>query len=248
LDTGALIGPGTKDYMSYCGPAWTSDYTYFGIAQAWSWLNAPLGGAAQSAGERLVFSGYRAPDGTWSVEPVYAGDVPAGPPSVAARYWLELLDSRRTVLARVPFSLAVLALDTAPADGQPAAPVTPPGRFRLAVDMPPGLAGFRLYEGDDLVYERRADGTAPSLRAASAALDAGGNLVPKFSGMPAAGYYRVRFSPDGGKSWTLLALESASPEVAIPPALLDGAPAPWLDVQVSDGVRVSRLTYALARP
>jgi hypothetical protein len=46
----------------------------------------------------------------------------------------------------------------------------------------------------------------------------------------------------------LLALEAISPEVAIPRALLDGAPAPWLDVQVSDGVRVSRLTYALARP
>jgi hypothetical protein len=58
-------------------------------------------------------------------------------------------------------------------------------------------------------------------------------------------HYRVRFSPDGGATWTVLALDTTLAHVDVAAGLLAGADKPVLEVQASDGVRVAVQTIAL---
>jgi hypothetical protein len=58
-------------------------------------------------------------------------------------------------------------------------------------------------------------------------------------------HFRVRYSPDGGVTWTVLALDTTSAQISVPADLLAGATAPVLEVQASDGVRTGSRTFPL---
>jgi hypothetical protein len=78
IATSTLYNPGSNfDYMSYCAPEWTSDYTYRAVYDAWSWVTDPFGAAAVSAAdESWVISGYRNTAGEWHVAPARMQAVP----------------------------------------------------------------------------------------------------------------------------------------------------------------------------
>ena len=61
-------------------------------------------------------------------------------------------------------------------------------------------------------------------------------------------HYRVRFSPDGGKHWTVLALDTPALSIVVPAELLASAASPIVEVQGSDGVRVDEAVIMLAAP
>lgn len=77
---------------------------------------------------------------------------------------------------------------------------------------------------------------------------AGGEAQLSWSAGETAGdlAYRLLFSPDGGLTWQVLAANTAQPGVMVPPALLEGAERPLLQVQASDGVQTAVTTLALA--
>ena len=257
--TGALIPPGYRDYMSYCGPEWTSDYTYYGIAQSWGWLNTPFASAATGdpAGS-LVIAGHVTADGRLHVDPVFRGTAPPHLLSAAPAHRLELLDAAGRVLAAIPFDLSETILDHVPGDEQAGAAhvdgavsegIT--GSFRVLAEPVPGLAGLRVYHGNELLYERLVTGAAPALAPGSANL----TVVPNHalgltlsSATISAAHYRVRFSPDGGATWHLLALDASTPAVVVPDELLAGATQLLLEVQASDGVRSELQSYLLTLP
>jgi hypothetical protein len=146
------------------------------------------------------------------------------------------------VLASVPFEPAGVVID-APGGAMTAA------SFQVLAEPVQGLAGLRVYRGAELLYERRAAGAAPVLAAAPAAqvlVPGGGATIGWHLITGDVGTrYRVRFSPDGGASWQVLALETAIPQVDVPALLLAEAKAPLLEVQASDGVRTDTRTFAL---
>jgi hypothetical protein len=245
--SGQLKNPTTYfDYMSYCGNQysnWTSDYTYFGIAQAWSSLPAATivaGGAA--LGEALVVSGRFTPDGTVEVDPVFRTQADRPMSVTPASYRLNLLDAQRGVLASLPFEPAAIVIDA------PVGSITV-ASFQVLAEPVPGLAGLRVYHGASLLYERLAEGAAPVLALTPLSqrlVPAGGVAVGwQLLAGPAGMRYRVRFSPDGGESWYLLAVESAIPQIDVPAQLLAKAKAPLLEIQASDGVRTDVRTFAL---
>ena len=243
---GTLKDPvGYRDYMSYCGPEWTSDYTYYGIAQAWGWLNAATSQATAGPSESLLINGYFGPDGVLKVDPVFTAQAPASGAPNQPTHRLELLGAAGQVLAVVPFQLTEVILDSTVGEhGQAAS-------FRVLAPAAPGLAGLRLYQGDALVYERLATGAAPALLASTAAQTStpeGGLSVSWQLAAGTARHYRVRFSPDGGTTWHALALDTTAPVVDVAPDLLAGAKAPLLEVQASDGLRSVTRTFALTLP
>jgi hypothetical protein len=156
-----------------------------------------------------------------------------------------LLDQSGRVLNSLPFEVSELSLETAAVAGD--------GRgagvsFRVAVEPPAGLAGFRIYAGDQLAFERHVQGPAPALDTASVLIATQSDLRTtrwSLSALPAAAHYRLRFSPDGGGSWLLLAYDASAPVVDLPAALLAGADRAIIEVQASDGVRSASQVFPL---
>jgi hypothetical protein len=247
LASGELKSPGFKDYMSYCGPEWTSDYTYYGIAQAWGWLNGTASDwSAAASGYPLIVSGTLGSDGRLQVDPVFRAA--PGPRTLPATgtHRLELLNAQGDALASVPFELAEVILDDA-RGGHDARAFA----FRVAAPTIAGVAGFRLLAGDRLLYERLATGPAPALTFAHDGPGRGapaGQRVRWALASESSALYRVRYSPDGGANWHLLVHAGLTPSVMVPAQLLSGAPAPLLEVQASDGVRGDTLTIPLDVP
>jgi hypothetical protein len=102
-----------------------------------------------------------------------------------------------------------------------------------------------------MLYERFASGAAPVLNATSTAQSAsaaGITAAWQLAAGPTGTHYRVRFSPDGGANWHVLALDTDAAQVAVPAHLLTGATQPLLEVQASDGVRSDSLLLPLSVP
>jgi hypothetical protein len=248
--TGALKNPAVfYDYMSYCGgndTKWTSDYTYHSIAQSWGWLNAAAANTASAGAisESLLVTGFFAPDGRVQVDPVFKLTVPAPAMPAQASHRLELLDAKGRVLATVPFVPMEMVIDL-PTGAEQAA------SFSVLAPPLPGVAGLRVFDGSQMLYERFASGAAPVLSAASTAQSnsaAGVTAAWQLAAGPAATHYRVRFSPDGGANWHVLELNTDAAQVAVPAHLLTGATQPLLEVQASDGVRSDTLVLPLSVP
>lgn len=60
--------------------------------------------------------------------------------------------------------------------------------------------------------------------------------------------YRVLYSPDGGVSWQVLAVNTAQPSLTVPAELLQDAASPLLLVQASDGVQTTERIYDMTTP
>jgi hypothetical protein len=245
--TGQLLSPGTyRDYMSYCGPEWTSDFTYRGIYDAWTWVSEPYGPAANlSLQDALVVSGYLDQAGQVHLEPAFIASVPAARLESDGPYALELLDSAGEVLARQAFATTAFYVD--PPAGtvhDHDAEIIHHG-FHVALPPLPEAAGLRLYSGAQLLSERLSTGSAPRLvERLAPASPTDGAVTWSLGGSAPGTTYRYSFSPDGGTTWWLLAPSAASPLVSVPPELLATAFDPLIEVQASEGLRVTRRVYA----
>jgi hypothetical protein len=241
IATSTLYNPGSNfDYMSYCAPEWTSDYTYRAVYDAWSWVTDPFGAAAVSAAEESwVISGYRDTAGEWHVAPARLQAMPPGAAPTAGPLQLELLDSSGQVLAEQPFALTPLSLDRLHSGVDLAG-------FRVALRPDPNVAGFRILDGQAVVFQRQASGPAPELPGeptwTSSNTEARMSLASAAT-LPGAITYDISFSPDGGKSWRLLELSQAAPTASLAANILSGASDPMVRVTASDGVRVTTRVY-----
>ena len=241
LDTsiGQLLSPLVyRDYMSYCGPEWTSDYTYRKLFDAWGWASQTQGQAqANGAGPSLTVSGNVQPDGSLDLDPLFSEPAVAGDENEDGRYSVRLLDRAGELLAASRFEPRQVALDGTD-DGQMIL------GFRLSVPLV-DAALIQIYEGEMLVFERRAAGSAPALDGdvVASAAPGGASLSWSLAGESPGVSYRVLFSPDGGASFVVLAANSPHPDVEVPAALLTGARQPQLWVQASDGVATTQRIF-----
>ncbi len=240
--SGLLYSPNTyKDYMSYCSPEWTSDYTYFAIANAMS--TSQVAGAVKLS-EALVFSGQIGDDGVPQVNAAFIESVPTAQlAATSGPYQLEVLDAQGHVLASQAFTPLSIAVDQQ--SGLPNAPNLTADflGFRVAVPVVAGAVGLRVTQDAAVVWERQVGGPAPDLAAAALTDEGEGALAWSVSGAHLGLSYRLSFSPDGGKTWTLLEPAAATPNITVPAELLAGAVHPLVEVQASDGLRVTRETY-----
>lgn len=241
LVTGTLYNPDTyRDYMSYCSPEWTSDFTYFSLFQAWDWISNPLADVAGlEEGDALLVTGVVSPDGTVDVGWAFRG--PALQPEVAGgnRVRVELLDEAGAVLADVAAGATHVALDS-----------TRTGQdnylgFRAALPDTIGAAALRVLLDGNVLYERRVSGPAPLLGDALTGDSAGAQVSWLIAASAQDLHYRVSLSSDGGQTWQLVSDAAVEPAFQLPADWLARATELMIQVQASDGVRVDVKVYAL---
>ncbi len=243
--TSQLLDPNTfRDYMSYCNPPWTSDYTYKAIFDAWSWVSSPFDAAAQAAPtDAWVISGSFNHANQWQTGPAHVQPVPPARLSAGGPLRLDLLDSAGNVLRSQSFASVPISIDRLHSgfDQQ---------GFRVALPPAPGATAYRIYQGTQLVYERRALGPAPRLASslANAATAEGTRLGWALADGSADVTYSVRLSRDGGQSWQVLAVDQPASTVILPAASGKGGGAMIVEVQASDGVRTDTHTYPVTAP
>jgi hypothetical protein len=124
--------------------------------------------------------------------------------------------------------------------------------FQLTVPASDNLAGLRLVgpQGQTL-----AEKLQPS---PAAALKLGGlALAPAAQGAPPGGptvqwqpagsdvVYRVRYSPDGGQTWQVLALGLPGNSFTLPAGLAEGGAQPLVEVQAADGLHTATQVLTL---
>ena len=245
--SGLLYAPFVyKDYMSYCGPEWTSDFTYYGIANAMATAQAAASGDSEDA---LVVAGLLTDAGAPQVSSAFIERVPAE--QIAAQsglYQMQVLDAQGKVLAAQAFTPMAVAEDLQ--GGVPNAPNQTADAlgFHVALPVVDGAATLRLVRGGAVLWERQASGSLPALAAPRVVAQTTEALDWSLAEINLGLTYRVSFSPDGGATWMLLTPAASSPAVSIPASLLKGATAPVIEVQASDGVQVTRQTYPLIAP
>jgi hypothetical protein len=243
--SGLMYNPSTyKDYMSYCGPEWTSDFTYRALYEAWAWALNPYGQDVATS-EALVYSGLIGADGVPQVDSAFIERAPVAQlTDRGGQYRLDVLDAAGQVLASQAFTPVQIAVDRQ--GGAPNMPNLTADLlgFRVVVPVVEGAAGLRLTHGAEVLWERQVSGAKPDLSAATVTAAGDGGLAWSAGSGRLGVSYRVSFSPDGGQTWTLLQAAGAAPQVTVPAELLAGAREPIIEVQASDGLRVTRRTYA----
>lgn len=224
---GVLKNPATTyDYMSYCDPTWTSDYTYRAIYNFRQSQAALEAATATQTMDAVYVSGWMEPGGAVTLAPLYAqANAPVEMP-VSGLYRAELRDAAGRLLGARWF-------DTLPiADG----PEEIQG-FAFFMPAAPDAARVQIYSGNTLLAERVAAGSAPTL--AEIALTESAGAMTLASVTERDGWlYRVRYSPDGGATWLVLTLGQPTPEAPLPDDWA-AAPQPLLEIQVTDGIRTA---------
>ncbi len=192
IPNGDFWSPATAvDFMSYCNPAWISDYTYIGIyndqrANGFAAMN-------DTAVDSLVVSAGLGADGTVTLAPSYAF---ASYPSVGgdSDYRGELLDENGDVLVSQPMQLREAEEEDVSAR-----------ELTAVLPLPTTAAAtLRIVRGDEIVASRSLNNAAAFGPQTATAVREGNTITLNWGlvNTPAI----VRYSSDGGQSWLGLGL------------------------------------------
>jgi len=113
--------------------------------------------------------------------------------------------------------------------------------FSFFVPAIEGVEGLRIYAGDQLLFEQTVSGAAPVIEhQSSETLPLGGVTITwnLKEGSPQT-TYRVRFSPNGGQNWQVLAIETQANSFTLWSGLLQDASEPLVEIQAVDGLRTA---------
>ena len=235
---GLLYDPSRySDFMSYCSPTWTSDYTYWKVYQ-FRQSAALRVETSRSAEEAFYISGFISPGGKVTLRPVYRQAVEM-PGLAEGPYVLEMLGSEGEVVATHAFN----PVEVADAPGY--------RLFGFFVPVIDGLNGLRLRVGERLMVERsiieRMDTAAFEIGALSLEGDQNRTSLrwPAVSHPSADIVYRLRFSADNGRTWQVLALDRSDPVFHLPSR--SGIDFSWglIEVQASDGIHTQTRIFSL---
>ncbi|HJZ46879.1 MAG TPA: hypothetical protein VKE41_06920, partial [Roseiflexaceae bacterium] len=233
VSKGKVLNPNvTKDVMSYCEPQWISDYTYKAIYAA-------LGGKTTAAASpapapSLLIRGGIDPDGTASLAPAY--DI-TGVPDIApasSDYRIEFLDAAGKVVASQPVAVSELEqphvvrlsggqlVRRDSAQSVRGMNISAPQLAINAVVVAPAqsFASLRLVRAGAVLATRsaRLAGPTAAVTAASVERQADGTLLLRWGapGVPAL----VRYTADGGATWTTLGVDVLGGSLSVDPATL----------------------------
>ncbi len=223
---GTLFQPDSYyDFMSYCDPTWTSDYTYWNIYQ---YRKDTLTSAALASevGKAYYVSGVISPDGEITLRPVYSQTTRV-PVYGMGSHTLDLLDYSGRTVASYLFNPVEIA-DSGGYRG-----------FSLFVPLESDLGGLRVLQGTKVLVEKIDLNklVTRDMNQASVAVDRIGDQMHLRWSAPIEQdvVYRIRLSKDGGKIWQVLALNWSRREFLLPAGLNDGL----LEIQSSDGLPIS---------
>jgi hypothetical protein len=236
IDTQAIYVYSTYDLMSYCNPAWISDYTY---AALWSFDNTLRPVGAAQGNHAWLISGSIDPYTDRAVfDPAYAIDLPARLPE-RGDYVLEMLDQTDRVVAAYPF---------APTRAQPDRLKDPSGGdetigFHLTLPYRADVTTLRVRHNDRVIGKIQAGTAAPRLIATTRS----GQLSPadqiRWIGYDVAGSplsYLVRASTDQGDTWQTIGVNLTEPTIELNPIDFGGRQV-LIEVLGSDGLRTTQL-------
>jgi hypothetical protein len=222
----------TKDLMSYCGPAWLSDYNYQGLynnqrAVGLSVNDLPV---TNSLLIRATVKG----DGAPTLLPAYS--LRGSPTLVTAPtdYAIELLDQQGNVIASDAVTLleaeenGIVAHSIHAVVPRPAQPI----------------AKLRVLRSGRLVAERVFNRLAPRL-AAQVTVEQATHVLTLHWGEPDVPAL-VRYTVDDGKSWTTLGLDVLGGGLTLDPRLLPGG-AGRFEITLADSDTPLVLTATLQR-
>lgn len=202
-----------RDMMGYCGPEWVSDYTYEALLQEQVRVGGRRSATISSSGmllrAKVDESGQATLQPVYSAVPVY--ESPERRNASGSPYVFELVAAD----GRVVESFAADLLEA----GEEGVSVQ-----MLRASVPASVVGattIRLLHEGQVVAERalatggaETQSAAPQLMverdAAEIRLSWGGATQPAL----------VRYSADGGQTWTVLAVDAVDGELAIDPAYL----------------------------
>jgi hypothetical protein len=232
VSTGAVYNPSSvKDVMSYCNPKWISDYTYrelytaqvqYGADVAYS-MTAQSADAGQPQRSLLVRANVR-PDGA-ELLPAYVLSLPAAKPAAGGEYSVVVLGQNDEVLAQAPVR-AYEAGEKEEIQVSGISAVIP------LPDQP--VAKVRLLKGDQVLAEQKlakVHHSTASVEPATLKSNGKGYRVHWTSDQQPA---MVRYSADGGKTWTTLGVDVTGSELEVPESALTTASGTFDVIQAGD--------------
>lgn len=192
ISEGVFWSPTTAvDFMSYCNPAWISDYTYIGIyndqrANGFAAMN-------DTAVDSMIIAAGLSDDGVVTLAPSYAF---ASYPSAgdASDYRVELLDENDEVLVSHPMQLREAEEEEISARA-----------LTAVLPLPTTAAAtLRIVYGDEILASRSLNNAAAFGPQTATAVREGNSITLTWGlvNTPAV----VRYSPDGGQSWLALGI------------------------------------------
>ncbi|GIK58081.1 MAG: hypothetical protein HND44_10155 [Chloroflexi bacterium] len=193
IPNGVFWSPATAvDIMSYCEPAWISDYTYIGIyndqqANGFAAMN-------DMAVDSLIVSASLSADGAVTLAPSYAfASYPAA--DGGSDYRVELLDENGNILVSHPMQLREAEEEEVSAR-----------ELTAVLPLPTTAAAtLRLMHGNEVVASRSLSNPAAFGPQTATAVRQGNRITLTWGlvNTPAV----VRLSPDGGQNWTALGID-----------------------------------------
>jgi hypothetical protein len=220
IPKGVLWNPTTTyDLMSYCHPQWLSDYTYQGLYTDQRANGAAVLGAAAPG---LFIRGAIADTGQVTLKPVYALKTGLTPSPIASDYQAQLLNAGGQVVAAYPVRVLEAALDPggviqsiSAVVPQPAQPVT---RLRLI------RAGLTAAEKNLAPAVATAAVSSVTRQAGAVTVRWGAPAQPAL----------VRYSTDGGQTWTTVGVDVLGGQLTVNSADLPADGAGQFDVTLAE--------------
>lgn len=224
------------DFMTYERPAWVSNHTYTNLKAAITRFYSPNRAAASrlsTPSVQLVVSGIvNTAENKGEIAEVYAVEsVNQTTPEDAGDYTIEIQDKDQNTLAEKPFSADLPiqpsgALDLAP--------------FAVKLDLPAGAARIVLKQGINVLDERIASVTPPSVKVTypNGGETLSGETEIRWTGSDPDGdalTYALQYSPDGGQTWFVLDNDNQGTSFEMDTSTVAGGGQGVIRVLASDG-------------
>jgi hypothetical protein len=236
VDTQAIYVYSTYELMSYCGPAWVSDYTYTAL---WSFDNTLRSVRPTLGDQAWLISGSIDPHANRAtLDPAYAIDLPARSPE-RGDYVLEMLDQADRVVAAYPFAPSHAQSDRLKSRSSNNETIG----FHLTLPYRADVTTLRVRHNDRVIGELQASAAAPRL----IAIARSGRLSPTnqirwigydVNGSPLS--YLVRASTDQGKTWQTIGVNLTQPTISLNPIDFGGHNV-LIEVLGSSGLQTTQL-------
>lgn len=201
----------SRDLMSYCNPRWISDYTYtklyqnqqnYGRNQQLS-LTSPL----NSSQRGLLVRAQLDVNGA-TLLPLYVLPGKVNQPGGSGTHTVELYDTSGRLLSSIPVEAQAIELDGAENYA-----------IHSLIPLPDEpVAKMRLVMGDRVLAEQSLQETSTLAGLQVKVSQTGENQVVSW-GNP-ENKVMVRYSTDGGQSWTVLAVDLSGGELKVSPNML----------------------------
>lgn len=234
----------TYDFMSYCGPVWTSPYTYAGLRSAIAASPAaahPDAAGGRNAEREYLFLNYRMfSSGEVELLPSFHlnGGAPTRETGPESGVTCDLMGPDGEVLETHRCSITNPHMD-------PEGPVI---EFHEAVPWFDAVESLVFRRGGEVCHKLEVEASAPELRAPVIEhTDRGPSIVrlawgaTAHAGAQNAVRYVVRYSHDAGKTWRAVGADLADSRLTVNLDLLPGGRG-LFQVVASAGVRTSTAT------